>query len=458
MSWDGTRPWVVAAAGPSAWMTVTAALAATGGDRVAVVVAGPADADLLRSVASAVVVVPVAARADDVVRIAEALLPAHDRVLVTAPGGLMAPLGGFTLADVAWALRAPVVVAADPGAANDVRLTLEVLERRHVPAAVVAVEPGDGPTDDWGDLPVALAGRIPAGAAELPDFAERAAEWLDPPLNAPTVAAPPRRAGTGKRIAIALLILIVTALQVLYMNSVYADDPPRAEQQPRHAFVEAGTAYAIPPPVVAQSAVPVPAGCGPARSSVTPTVPDAATTARVNAAWSRIEAALGAKAPLVAASLRPGATADALAAAQARMAVPYPADLVASLLRHDGAASRAGFEFPPFYRYIGLDASYAAWSTTCRIVARIGFRGDWWHRSHVPFAEAGDGGYLVVDARPGMGGRVGDYYAEAGTSFDKQPRSLTELLEAVAASLETGAEYAGYRPVVLPDGTLDWAN
>ena len=63
----------------------------------------------------------------------------------------------------------------------------------------------------------------------------------------------------------------------------------------------------------------------------------------------------------------------------------------------------------------------------------------------------------MVDARPGMAGRVGDYYPEAGTRFENQPRSLTELLEAVAASLETGAPYAGYRPIVLPDGTLNWA-
>lgn len=397
------------------------------------------------------------------VRIAEALLPAHDRVLVTAPGGLLAPLGGFTLADVAWALRAPVVVAADSGAANDVLFTLEVLEQRQVPAAVVAVEP----TDDLDDLPVTLAGTIPAGAAELPDFADRAAEWLDPPLSEPVVAAPspsapsPGRVLTGKRIAIALLILAVAALQALYMISLYADDPPEAEQSAVRGYADAQTAQALQPPVRVQPAVPspVPAGCSPARSGVVvPTTPDAATTARVNAAWSRIEAALGAKAPLVAASLRPGATADALAAAQARMEVPYPADLVVSLLRHDGTASRTGFEFPPFYRYIGLDALYATWSTTCRVLAGRGFGGDWWHRSFVPFAEAGDGGYLVVDARSGMGGRVGNYYPEAGTRFENQPRSLTELLEAVAASLETGTPYAGCRPVIMPDGTLTWAN
>src|SRR5688500_12778972 len=128
MSSGESRPWVVAAAGPSSWSTVAAALVAAGSNRAAAVVVGPVEAELLRSVATTYVAVPVASRADDVVRIATALVPSHDRVVVTAPGGLLAPLGEFTLADVAWALRAPVVVAADPGASNDVRLTLEVLE------------------------------------------------------------------------------------------------------------------------------------------------------------------------------------------------------------------------------------------------------------------------------------------------------------------------------------------
>jgi cell wall assembly regulator SMI1 len=452
MSWDGTRPLVVAAAGPQAWATVSAALAAASGRRVAAVVIGPAEPALLRSTAATFVAVPVASRADDVVRIAEALLPAHDRVLVTAPGGLLAPLGGFTLADVARALRALVVVAADPGAANDVRLTLEALEQRHVPAAVVAVEP----TDDLRELPVDLAGTIPADAADLPDFADRAAEWLGPLLDEPP-APPPGRLLTGKRIAIALLILAVAALQVLYMISVYDDDPPEPESQPVVGRVEV-RATRVLPPATAQPVVPMPSptGCGPGRPALPATVPDAATTARVNAAWSRIEAALTAKAPLVATSLHPGALAEDVAVVQTLTGVPFPADLVASLLRHNGTASRVGFAFPPSFRYIGLDELYATWSTTCRRLAGTGSGGEWWHRSYVPFADAGDGGYLVVDTRTGSGGRVGAYHPQAGTSFENRPRSFVELLEGVAASLETGAPYAGLKPLVRPDGTLAW--
>jgi cell wall assembly regulator SMI1 len=466
MSWGSEQPCVVAAAGPSAWATVAAALVAAGGDRVAAVVVGASEADLLRSVATTYVAVPVAARADDVVRIATALVSAHDRVVVTAAGGLLAPLGGFTLADVAWALRAPVVVAADPGpaAANEVALTVEVLERRHVAAAVVAV----GSAEHLAELPVALAGEIPSDAHEHADFASHAAEWLDPLLvgersgspsdgDAAPAPAAPTRVLTGKRVAIALLILTIAALQALYMISLFGDDPPaaRSQQEPLRGSVEVRTARAVPvppPPATTQND-----RCSPEQLTPVSAQPDAATTARVNAAWTRIEAALAAKAPAAARSLRPGATRQALLTAQARMSVAFPADLQASLLRHDGAVPAAGFRFPPLHRYAGLDEIYSNWLSTCRVLARIGEGGDWWHRQFVPFAVAGDGGQLVLDQRPGMGGRVGDYYTETGTRFENQPQSLTALLEAVASSLETGTPYAGrYRPTVTPDGGLDW--
>lgn len=446
MSWSSGQPWVVVAAGSSGWVTVAAALAAAGGDRVAAVVIGDDPADLLRTCATTFVAVPVAACADDVVRIAEALVPAHDRVVVTAPGGLLAPLGGFTLADVAWALRAPVVVAAGADAGNDVRLTLEVLERRHVPAAVVAV----GPADGLDDLPVARGGELPADAADRPDFAERAAGWLDPLLTerADSEPVPAGRVFTGKRVAVAVLILVIAALQALYMITLFGDVEATIEPENRvvGGFAEARTPRPVPP-------TPTAAPCIPARAQAVPLMPDAATTARVDAAWTRIEAALAAKAPLTAASLRPGADPTHLRAMQALTGVPFPADLAASLLRHDGAFPRAGFEFPPFHRYLGLDEIYTEWLSSCRSLGGSQADGTWWHRLFVPFAESGDGGSLLVDQRPGMGGRVGDFFPEEGTRFENRPPSFLALLEAVATSLETGTPY---RPVTLPGGTLDW--
>jgi len=59
-------------------------------------------------------------------------------------------------------------------------------------------------------------------------------------------------------------------------------------------------------------------------------------TARVDRAWARIETWLKAHAPVSAASLRPPADDEAIADAQRRVGVRLPAELVASLRRHDG--------------------------------------------------------------------------------------------------------------------------
>ena len=126
MSWpkdDG--PWVIAATSAAAgWDVAAAALAAASGMRVAVLrivhrgrAEGPGIGLLRRTVATLVEVQAGAATPldiDDVVRLTNALAHHHDLVLVGALDGLLVPLGrgGWTLADLAGALPAPVVVVA----------------------------------------------------------------------------------------------------------------------------------------------------------------------------------------------------------------------------------------------------------------------------------------------------------------------------------------------------------
>ncbi|MBF9131360.1 AAA family ATPase, partial [Plantactinospora sp. S1510] len=103
----------------------------------------------------------------DVVGLVQALTRTHDLVLVGGGHGLAVPLGrgGWTLADLAWALPAPVVLLSGPGpdAVNHTTLALEVLTGRGLTASVVALG-----LVDLGTLPVTPAGRIPAGAADRP--------------------------------------------------------------------------------------------------------------------------------------------------------------------------------------------------------------------------------------------------------------------------------------------------
>jgi cell wall assembly regulator SMI1 len=138
------------------------------------------------------------------------------------------------------------------------------------------------------------------------------------------------------------------------------------------------------------------------------------------------------------------------------MSVAFPSDLVASLRRHDGVDGAAGFAMPPYYRPMTLSEITGTWTVNCRVLAEVRAIPDWWHRAFVPFAADGGGGCLLVDQRPGGHGRVGEFISESGTRFERWPASVAELLEGVAAALETGGSYVGYRPSVTPTGQLDW--
>ncbi|MEQ4306018.1 SMI1/KNR4 family protein [Plantactinospora sp. B6F1] len=449
---------------------------------------------------------------DDLVGLVGALSRTHGLVLVTGAPGLAVPLGraGWTLADLAWALGAPVVLVADlgPDAANHTTLALDVLAGRVLAGTIVAVGDGDEPAG----LPVGLAGRIPADAADRPEeFRAAAPGWLDPLLHATrrptatTAAAPPgaappttpgsdpaepsndpaeppgrrlvrapaRRTVSGKRVLIVLLVVFLGSVLLLCGLNVVAPTNPATVTRYR-----IGTTQVAPDDTRPSARLPVPvttwptarppvplrtptpsrspsvAACAHPTGKVVPTVPDAATRARVDAAWLRIERWLARHAPRSRAGLRPPAAPARIAALQTRMSMPFPADLVASLRRHDGADD---FDLPPFYQPMRLDQIAADMAVNCRVRADAPVDEDWWHPSFVPFASAGDGGSLLVDQRPGGHGRVGEFYPEDGTGFDGWPASVAELLNGVARSLETGEPYAGrYGPTVDAEGRLDW--
>ncbi|MEN3612354.1 SMI1/KNR4 family protein [Plantactinospora sp. ZYX-F-223] len=547
MSWPDGGPWVVTTiSSTTSWAVATAVLCAASTARAAVLRIVDDGSDvaptLLRDNLASYLEVRAGAvdpvGVDDLVGLVRALSRTHGLVLVTGASGLVVPLGraGWTLADLAWALGAPVVLVADlgPDAANHTTLALDVLDGRDLTGTVVAV--GDG--DELAGLPVGLAGRIPADAADRPEaFRAAAPGWLDPLLHAsrrptsttapaPSEVAPPatpptdsaersaagsaersaggaassadgpaeppgagtepvsgagqgrpsrivaepvghrpartpvRRTVSGKRVLVVLLVVFLASVLLLCGLTVVAPTGP-AEVTQRITTIrempnEAGPTARLPMPVW----TPTPAGSPFAVACVHParkvvgTVPDAATTARVDAAWLRIERWLARHAPRSRAGLRPPAAPARIAALQARMSVAFPADLVASLRRHDGADD---FDLPPFYRPLRLDQIAADWAVNCNVRADVSMDDHWWHPSFVPFASAGDGGSLLVDQRPGRHGRIGEFYPEDGTGFDGWPASVGELLAGVAKSLETGEPYSGrYRPTVDAEGRLDW--
>jgi dethiobiotin synthetase len=120
----------------------------------------------------------------------------RDLVLVEGAGGLLVPMGvrpsgePWTVADLAVQLgcRSLVVARAGLGTLNHTALTLEALERRGVPAAVIlGAWPAEPELVHWGNLSTLLphlVGALPdgAGAMEPGVFRRSAPGWLTPAL------------------------------------------------------------------------------------------------------------------------------------------------------------------------------------------------------------------------------------------------------------------------------------
>jgi cell wall assembly regulator SMI1 len=401
------------------------------------------------------------------------------RVLTIAADGLVTPLGdgGWTATDLAAELRAPVVIVTgtDTDAVGHTILMLDALETRRIPASVIAV--GDG--GDFSALPVRLAGQLPADAADHRDrFAEAAREWVDPLTGTPrpeepqgeapvhtTPVKPDLQTRIAKKAAWSMLVAFFLALLLLFLcDSSIIGTFTTAELNRRPSEVRRtyGASEYRAPPVY-------PSATRPRRtaSQVCPTngpgasaaAADARAAARADAAWTRIERWLAANAPATHRTLRPPATPERIAAAQAHLSTAFPPDLVASLRRHDGVeATAAAFTLPPFFRPLPLDHLVREWTVDCQVTADLAPTPFGWHRAFVPFAADGSGGVLIVDQRPGGHGRVGRFDPEmGGPGFEQWPASLADLLEKVATSLETGTPYDGrYRPTVAAGGVLDW--
>lgn len=119
----------------------------------------------------------------------------NDMLIIEGAGGLLVRYDaqGHTIADLAAALGAPLVVVADPalGTLNHTGLTLEAMERRGLECAGVILgrwshDPGMDCRSNLVDLPLIdgfdLVGALPEGlgAASATDFARIASQSLSP--------------------------------------------------------------------------------------------------------------------------------------------------------------------------------------------------------------------------------------------------------------------------------------
>jgi cell wall assembly regulator SMI1 len=496
LPWPNGGPWVLATTSASVgWQLPAAALAAASTVRVAAIVFGARQRPGELLLAGLATYLEARDGDTDPLAVEEAaslvttVARTHGLVLVVGVPGLLVPVGraGWTITDLAAAVSAPVVVVTDagPDSTNHATLALEALTVRGIAATVVAVTPtptGSAEASDGDDvhaaLPVTPAGRIPDDAADHPgDFRAAAPGWLDPilhasagrPKSATTPPTPqpaaPRPTTSGKR-AVLLVAGVFVSMSLLVCGIAFCGRTTTTEQTVEFRTTvqpvpNDPTAWARerpliePTPTVTRQVSEV---CPQYAGRVRPTRPDRAATARVNAAWKRIEDWLAVHAPRSRRSLRPPASVRAVDDLQRRMSVSFPPDLVATLRRHDGVTSD-GFTVPFFYRPLPVNQIAGEWLGTCDSLTMVGVEDGtgWWDKAYVPFAIAPDGGNLLVDQRPGNHGRVGEFFAENGVVFERWPASIAELLEKTARSLETGRPYENrYRPKVDEDGDLEW--
>lgn len=180
------------------------------------------------------------------------------------------------------------------------------------------------------------------------------------------------------------------------------------------------------------------------------------TTDLVAASWDRIDAWLRVHAPRTFASLGAPAAEAEIRAAEADLGLVFPADLVASLRRHDGAAEGTeAFRLPTGDRLLGVREIVAATEFLRTAAADLDEESAefYWLPGYAQFGSYGvtaDG--LTVDCRPGGSlGAIGRFFDETGTDFG-QADSLGGYLEGVADQLERGP-VAG---AVMFNGRLIW--
>ncbi|GLW27979.1 SMI1/KNR4 family protein [Actinoplanes regularis] len=181
----------------------------------------------------------------------------------------------------------------------------------------------------------------------------------------------------------------------------------------------------------------------------------------VTSAWERIERWMRRNAPVSAAKLAGPATTEAIAAAQDRIGLTFPEELVESLLRHNGLTEWASLlpEADPQ----SLDEIVEWYEIRMDIAPDVdGFDTHspndepWWHELWVPFG-AFASNLQVIDLRPGPErGRLGLASNSDGGDFSDAYPSLGGYLALVAEALETGGRVGCWHPYLTVTGEIWW--
>lgn len=181
----------------------------------------------------------------------------------------------------------------------------------------------------------------------------------------------------------------------------------------------------------------------------------------VTQAWIAIEDWLARFMPTGAGALAPPADPAAIAAAEQQLGLTFPADVVESLLRHDGELSYAGF-FPSHSSLLSVSQIVATRHMLNEVAQSENDLGQgdgdewWWHELWLPVTDL-DGNLDIVDLRPGPGyGRLGWRPIDANADFSDGWTGLGPYLSAIATALTTGGGVDQIFPYLTTDGELWW--
>lgn len=172
----------------------------------------------------------------------------------------------------------------------------------------------------------------------------------------------------------------------------------------------------------------------------------------VGSVWQRLEAWYAERAPAAGEALNAGASREEVEALQEQLGVVLPADLAASLRRHDGAVT-----FHDSYRYLATDRILAVWSMMKALEEQGAFstyepkasvkgiiQYTWWDTHWIPFAEDSQGNLICVDLKPGRAGKHGQviYWERVEGPLSSPYGSFFEWLWRYQRALYRGAYVA----------------
>ncbi|MFF4012591.1 SMI1/KNR4 family protein [Streptomyces sp. NPDC001717] len=165
----------------------------------------------------------------------------------------------------------------------------------------------------------------------------------------------------------------------------------------------------------------------------------------VQDSWDRIDEWLRENAPRTFATLGPPARREEIAAAEEELGVTFPPDLVASLLRHNGARDGAeAFRFSTHDRLLSLSeiVGDTQWMRDIAEDLDEEEAEHYWIDAYLKFGSYGvtaDG--LTIDCRRGQDsyGAIGRFFDETGTDFGRAD-SLGAYLAELGDQLESGRD------------------